>query len=70
MTLRLNAGLELRIDVDGDLRWSRCYGWTTRELDTEAENKRHALRERGWTDQRLTQLEQCGRTGTDTRRLT
>ncbi len=44
------AGVELRIDVDGDLRWSQAYGWNARELDAEAERKRDAFRERGWSD--------------------
>ena len=30
------VGLELRIEVDGQLRWSRVYGWDTRALDREA----------------------------------
>jgi hypothetical protein len=43
------AGLELRIDVDGDLRWSSCYSWNTRRLDAEADRKREQLEACGWT---------------------
>jgi hypothetical protein len=44
------AGLALRIEVDHELHWSRCYGWNTGELDAESERKRGALRQHGWSD--------------------
>ena len=63
-------GSELRIEIDGALRWSQLFRGDAGELEREAEHKRRALQGRRWADEPLTQLEHCGRPGTETPRLT
>ena len=43
------VGLELRIDIDGELRWSKLYRGGV-GVGMEAAAKRTALLEKGWID--------------------
>ena len=42
-------GHELRVLVDGELRWAKLFRGDTRRLDAEADHKREQLEARGWT---------------------